>query len=165
MPIGNAASLNKEIEAWIAKVESTVKDFNKKDRRRILIRASRPVVKAVRDKTPKGAAVHYRYANGKRIKYNPGNLRRSAGRLILRKTRDAFVGPRFAKNRVAEYGGVGQPTDGYYARMLFGSAAAFNRRVLQPAISETATQVRSEVAKESLRIIKNRAASRGIKTR
>ena len=98
MPIGNAASLNKEIEAWIAKVESTVKDFNKKDRKRILVKAARVVVKAARPKVPEGTVVHYRYQDGKRIKYNPKNLRRSMGRIITKRSLDAFVVPRFMKN-------------------------------------------------------------------
>lgn len=162
--LGNAGEINREIEAWIAKVEKSVKDFSKKDRRKILVRAARPVVKTARRLAPKSAKPHYRKDGTKRIKYNPGNLRRSIKRLTLRKTQDAFVGPQFAKKKVAEYGGPGQPTDAYYAAMVFGSAAAFNRRVLAPALSQSAPAIRSEVSTASLAAIKARARNRGIKT-
>jgi hypothetical protein len=163
--VGQGVEINRDIEEWIKKVQNTVDDFNKKDRKRILVKAARVVVKAARSRTPEGTVVHYRYQDGKKIKYNPKNLRRSIKRLRLNKSTAAFVGPEFSRSKVLEYGGVGQPSDGYYAGIIFGSQAAFKRQVLQPAASAAESQVRSEVAKESLRIIKNRAASRGIKTR
>jgi len=163
--LGNSRLLNNEIEAWIAKVERSVKDFSKKDRRSILVKASRPLVKSAKKKVPKGVRAHSRKDGEKRIKYNAGNLRRSIKRLPLRKSQDAFVGPQFARKKVTEYGGIGQPTDGYYAAMLFGSAAAFNSRVLRPALVETEARIKAEVVKASEDAIKKRAAQRGIKTR
>ena len=162
--LGNAGEINREIDAWIKKVEGSVSDFNKRDRRKILVRAAKPVVKTARRLAPKSAKPHYRKDGTKRIKYNPGNLKRSIKRLPLRKSRDAFVGPQFAKKKVAEYGGPGQPTDAYYAAMIYGSAAAFNRKVLTPALSQSAPAIRSEVSTASLAAIKSRARNRGIKT-
>lgn len=162
--LGNAESTNQQIEAWIAKVRGAVKDFDKRDRNKILVKAARPVWKAARVLAPKSAKPHYRGKKPTRIKYNSGNLRRSIKRLTLKKSKDAFVGPQFARKRVMEYGGVGQPTDAYYAAMIFGSADAFKARVLDPAASQSATAVLREVETASLDAIKKKASRRGIKT-
>lgn len=156
--------LNKQVEAWIGKAERSIKDFNKRDRKKILVKAARPVWKAARKLAPKSAKPHYRGKGATRIKYNPGNLKRSIKRIVLRKSQDAFVGPQFAKTKVAEYGGVGQPTDPYYAQMIYGSAAAFDDKVLSPAADQSANAVLSETKKASLEAIRKRASKRGIKT-
>jgi hypothetical protein len=161
---GNAGEINREIEAWLKKVEKSVSDYSKRDRRKILTRAARPVVKSARRLAPESDKPHYRKEGTKSIKYNPGNLRRSIKRLTLKKSQDAFIGPQFRKEKVAEYGGPGQPTDAYYAAMIYGSAAAFNRRVLAPALSQSAPAIRNEVSAASLAAIKSRARNRGIKT-
>jgi hypothetical protein len=157
-------NLGREIEAWISKVEQSVKDFSKRDRKKIMVRAARPVWKSARKLAPKSAKPHYRKDGTKSIKYNPGNLRRSIRRLTLNKSQDAFVGPQFRKKKVAEYGGPGQPTDAYYAAMIYGSAAAFNRLVLAPALRQNTQAIISEVSAASLLAIKKQARKRGIKT-
>lgn len=156
--------INKEIAEVMRKLKATVKDFDKKDRRKILVKASRPVVKAVRNKVPVGVRVHYRGKLPNRIKYNPGNLRRSVKRLSLRKSKDQFVGPQFARNKVLEYGGPGQPSDGYYASMLYGSAANFNNRVLAPAAATASSEVLGTVKREAKAAIIAQAGKNGIKT-
>jgi hypothetical protein len=162
--LGNARNTNKQIEVWIRKMERVAGHFDKKAKRKILIKASRPVVKAARRIAPKSAKPHYRGSGTTRIKYNPGNLRRSIKRLPLRRTSDAIIGPQFAKSKVMEYGGPGQPNDAYYAAMIYGSSVNFNNRVLSPALATTSGAVINIVRKEALDEIKKNAAQRGIKT-
>jgi hypothetical protein len=85
--------------------------------------------------------------------------------LSLRRSQDAFVGPRFATRRAAVYGGVGNPVDGYYAAMLFGSAAAFQTRVLVPALRNGRSAALQILIKESEKAITTRGVRRGFKTR
>jgi len=161
--VGNSASTNAQITSFLRKVKLSTDDFDKKTKKKILARATRPLVKAARTLAPKSTKPHYRYTSGSRIKYNPGNLRRSIKRILLNKSTDVFVGPQFAKQRVMEYGGPGQPTDAYYAAMVFGSAQRFNAKVLAPALAATSSTIISEVEKAGLVAIKNHANARGIK--
>ncbi len=170
--LSNARQINQEIDIWLGKVEATIEDFDRRDRQRILYRAARPLVAAARKLAPKSARAHYRRVKkasgtpsaGDRIKYNPGNVRRSIKRLALRRSKDAFVGVENRKKTVQEYGGSGQPTDPYYVAMIYGSAAAFKRRVLTPAVGRTKGKIISEVKTASLKAIKERARGRGITT-
>jgi len=158
-------SVNRQIDQWIAKVEKSVGDFSRKDRRRIVRKAARPVVKQMRAIAPRSKRPHYRYPKGQpRVKYNPGNLRRSIKVLPFRKTADAFVGPQFARKRAPEYGAPGQPVDAYYAAMIYGSARRFRQRVIEPAARSSESQVIARLKKESRAAIKKAAAQRGIKT-
>lgn len=170
------SSINAQVDLWIRKVERSVADFSDKDRRRIVRKAARPVVKRMRAIAPNRAKrkgryrsystrINYRYPKGEpKIGYQPGNLRRSIKILPFRRTADAYAGPQFARKDVPEYGGVGQPVDGYYAAMIFGSAVAFRKRVIEPAARATESQVIARLKKESRAAIKKAAERRGVKT-
>lgn len=157
--------MEREIEATIAKVRSSVTDFNKRDRKSLLTAAAAPVRKAARKRVPRSQRPHYRTANGRRIKYNPGNLQRSIKTLSFRRSPDAFVGPKFGGGRHAEYGGPGQPTDGYYYAMAFGGARYFRSLVLDPAVAESRGEVISRVDAKAVKLIQKRAKARGLDTR
>ena len=138
--MGSVAANNKAVaREFKAKLTAAVKDFDKKDRKRILKQAALPVQKAAESKTTVGDKVHYYYRKNKtRAKIYPGNLRKSINRLTFRKSLDAFVGPRFgAAGKRNEVGRTKATADGYYARMVFGSSAAFNRNVLEPALTQS----------------------------
>ncbi|MCP9237155.1 hypothetical protein [Lewinella sp. JB7] len=164
--LSNARLINREIDAWIGKVEDSVKDFDRRDRKRILYKGAQPLVRAARKLAPKSARAHYRRNKGDKepIKYNPGNVRRAIKRLDLRRSKDAYVGVQNRRKKVREYGGPGQPVDPYYAAMIYGSAAAFKRRVLTPAVVSTRQQIVGEVKKASLTAIKKNARRQGIST-
>lgn len=157
--------MNAEAKIWTNKVQKTFETYSRKDRRAVMIRAAKPLIKAARSRVPKGTRKHQRGSGADRIVYNPGNLRRSIGRIPIRRLVDAIVGPRFAKKKVAEYGGVGQPTDGYYAHMLFGGAKQFKAVVMDPALASSKLEIISIVEKGTRKSIKRRARQNGISTR
>jgi hypothetical protein len=163
-----AREIDQQIEVWAQKMRRALVDYNAKDRKGITRKAANKVAVAARrlrafndSKQP-----HYRYNGNQRITYNPGNLRRSLVVLPRTKGRDSFVGPILARGkgkRATEYGATGQPRDGYYAQMIFGSAAAFKNRVLDPAAQAAKGAVLKLLEAESRKAIIKRGVRRGIK--
>ena len=163
----DTVNFNKQVDAEFKKLERALIDYSDKDRRTIMRKAAQKVAVAAR-RNPgfrDSEKPHYRYNNGQRITYNPGNLRRSLRVLSLGKTNDAFIGPQFATRRAAEYGKVGQPVDGYYAAMLFGSSLAFIRKVLAPALRNGRNAALAVLRKESAKAIAKRGVRRGLNIR
>lgn len=185
------------IRNWGNSIRAAIKDFEKKDQRRVLRAAARPIVKASRRIAPVGSKPHYRYKRrrgrfersarayvatrkGSRRKsgqqrggrkgvdlqkvaaiYYPGNLSKSLRTLTFRRSRDVFVGPRQGGRSRREYGRTVATADGYYAQMVYGSAAAFETRVLRPAL-QTGRQAALRNAAVMRDKIINRAKQRGI---
>lgn len=177
-PVGNAKLINDEIEVWIKQIQASVKDYEEKDRRRTLRKIATQIAKSIRlnpslqPKVPGKYPVHYRGKKPNRIKYNQGNLRRSIVRLPRLKSTSVFVGPIRADRAglkgvgrdAEEYGKPGQPSDGYYAQMIFGSAQAFRNRVLKPAILAGRPIAFRVIGNEALKSIKKHARAKGLKT-
>lgn len=163
----DTVQFNQQVDATFKRLERALVDYSEKDRKRITRKAAQKVAVAARrnpgfsdSKKP-----HYRGRGNTRIKYNPGNLRRSLKVLSFRRTNDAFIGPQFAKRKAKEYGGVGQPVDGYYAAMLFGSSLAFIRKVLAPALRNGRNAALAILRKESAKAIARRGVRRGLNIR
>ena len=150
-----AKSIIKESDDWSKKINGLVNEFDKKTKRKILRRAARPLRKAARAYAPKRVkppGANSRYSTAKLVKglrapkgkgkvvaqYYPGNLRKSIATITFRRTSDVFVGPRLR----GKY-------DAYYAAMVYGSAAAFNKRVLRPALQATQSAVISIIEEQS----------------
>ena len=157
----------RQVDQIFRDLDRAIVDYSAKDRRRISRKAAQKIAVAARrnpgfsdSKYP-----HYRYNGSQRITYNPGNLRRSMGVVSLRRTQDAFVGPRFARRRATEYGGAGQPVDGYYAAMLFGSALAFRNKVLIPALQRGRSAALQILQRETAKAIASRGVRRGLNIR
>lgn len=150
-----------EINAWADGIRRAVRDFERTDRKKILRRAAAPTVAAAKRRTQVGDRTHRRYASGKVVAtYKPGNLRKSLQVLALRRSPDVHVGPKMGgKQGSAVYGPSG-PADGYYAAMLYGSALAFARRVLIPALQATTRDVTTLVGTEARRLITLKATRR-----
>jgi len=157
----------------IDKVLAKVKDPDKK--REILTKASGPVIEKARKLSPigkprggvlKGAASatystpklvsSKRAAKGKGIiksRYYPGNLQGSIQGLPLKKTARVFIGPKIVRRaRAKSYGKSSRSnTNAFYAQMIFGSARAFQKRImitaLQGSKSRAAQIIASEVRK------------------
>ena len=161
----DAVNLNRQIDAVMRNLNKVLVDYSEKDRKKITRKAAQKVAVAAR-RNPgfKDSKKPHKRNKGKII-INPGNLRRSLKVLSLRKSSDAYVGPQFAKKKAAEYGGVGQPVDGYYAAMLFGSSAAFKGRVLDPALSRGRPAALKILIKETEKAIAARGLRAGFKTR
>lgn len=118
------------------RMKAVVSGFQKKDRKAILRKGAREVVLAARATTA--------------FKDRTGTLRKSLNRVPgLRRSFDEFVGPLRGKNR--RY-------DGYYAQMVFRSAANFKRRVLDPAARKAAPRALALMKLEAQRKIRAHAA-------
>jgi len=165
--VNTQRDLNRQIDAVMRNLNKVLVDYSRKDRKKITRKAAQKVAVAAR-RNPgfKDSKRPHTRKDGERvITYTPGNLRRSLKVLSLRKSADAYVGPQFAKKKSDKYGGVGQPVDGYYAAMLYGSAAAFQSRVLIPALRRGKAAAEKILIKETEKAITARGLRAGFKTR
>ena len=168
--MSEAVRVQKQLDKWLNKAKASISDFSRKDRKRLMRKAARPIATEARKvlestlKTPMASRkVHYRGRKPDRIKYNPGNLGRSLKHFTFRRSQDIFVGPRFARKKSKSYGGPGQPSDGYYAAMVHGSSAAFRRKVLDVAAAKAGPRALGRVKGSIRKAILEQARKRGIK--
>lgn len=152
MPIGNSGENQRRINRFFKDVDNALKDFERKDKLSILRKAAAPVRKTARSLAPKrkGTYPNPRYSGGKvAAVYHPGNTKRAIKTLTFRKSENVFVGPQFAKKKVASYGRPGEPVDAYYAAMIYGSAKAFASRVLMPALESNKAAVKRIISTQA----------------
>ena len=143
------------------RIGKALEGFAKKDRKRILRSASKPVVRAARSTSAirDSSKVHYRGKKPKRVAIKPGNLRRSLDRVPgFRGSESEFVGPRFGKRSRKN-------ADGYYAQFLYGkrrkksgnsgklARRIFHNKVLLPAAKRSRGSVVKIVTTKSRRAI------------
>ncbi|MEL6834517.1 MAG: hypothetical protein AAFP77_16095 [Bacteroidota bacterium] len=194
--LGNAQANQQYIRDWTRSVRSAVRDFERKDQRRILRAVAQPIVKASRALAPRGTQPHYRYKSGGNSKgtrrpsvasgksgrqrsgqnkggrkgvdesrvaavYYPGNLQKSLRTLTFRRSKDVFVGPRQGGPQRKEYGKTVGTADGYYAQMIYGSAAAFQFRVLRPALESAKAAALKKADAMRIKILE-RARQKGV---
>lgn len=94
--------------------------------------------------------------------YVPGNLRKSLKTLVFRRSMAVFVGPKQGGRQREVHGTTVANADAYYAQMIFGSAAAFQARVLIPAL-KAGRSAALRKAEEIVPKIVERARKRGIR--
>jgi len=157
-----------EVLQALGKLQRSISD--RKTRRKVMRRAARIVVLAARQNIPisdRTPPANYRYSTpkiGKRIRapkgrgvkvatYYPGNLRASIQRLNFPKSVGEYIGPKFVKRSKtgAIYGR--SKYDGYYAAMLDGSANAFRRKRMEPALRQNEGKVYEQAVKDFDRIL------------
>jgi hypothetical protein len=154
-------------------------------RRRIAESASQLVIDSARrmaQSSFKNQEKHYTYNTPKlmrRIKapagqgvvtgeYAPGNLMRSIIDIAKRrsiykkKTYKVIIGPYYRGRgplggKARQVFNTMSKIDGYYAHMVYGSAKAFQSRIMIPALKQVQSQVLAEMRKESERILKGEA--------
>lgn len=93
--------------------------------------------------------------------YYPGNLQKSLRSLVFRRSRDVFVGPKQGGPQRTEYGRTVRTADGYYAQMIYGSAAAFRARVLRPALASSRAAALKKAQEIRTKILE-RARQKGV---
>lgn len=139
------------------KIQSLLKEFTTKERKKILRRAARPLRAAARKGVKDAKKPVKRYSTPKVINslrapkgkgrvaaiYHPGNLRRSIKILNFRRAKTAvFVGPKVGAQGAAQFGKPGQKTDGYYGQMVeFGTKQSSPNPFMRPAFTKTKGQV------------------------
>lgn len=106
--------------------------------RKMLRPGAKPIRDAIRAVTPVSKSPHYYYRNGKRIAtFLPGHLRKSAQDIANRKRSykkvpAIYIGPVFTRNAGSggTFGNTVKNVDAYYAHMVYGSALAYEKKVI-----------------------------------
>mgnify|MGYP000430441783 CR=1 FL=1 len=154
----NSREVNRQIGEWTTRAKKVGSQFKGRERKRVLRAGAQPLIKTARSLTPRSSRPHYRYPrNGDRVKINPGNLRRSIKVPNFRRSQDVFIGPKQGKTSSAEIGGPGQQVDGYYAQMLFGSARAFNHRILRAASRASGSEALTRIKAKAITVLRRNA--------
>lgn len=168
-----------DVQSVVSKLNELGKDLSVSKRRTILRRAAGPVRQRSISLAPRSNKVHYRYSTPKlikgrrakrgsakayRIAYYPGNLKKSLQVLTFRRDKSGvYVGPKRGKGEASrEYGRTIRNSDGYYAQMIYGSAAAFGGRVTEAALNSVRRQVVAIIEDGVKRILQSTKAKTGL---
>lgn len=141
--------------------------------RKMLRPGVKPIRDAIRAATPKGDSVHYSYRKGKRVStFLPGHLRKSTQDIADRKRAykrvpAIYVGPVFTRKARSggTFGATVRDVDAYYAHMVFGSAAAYEKRVINAGFNASKTEAGLRITKNAEKIIEENAKKSGFRTR
>jgi hypothetical protein len=171
----------KELRKALENVSVAITDG--KQKKKTLRKAAKPVQNKARQIAPKlkKGTEHYRYDTpkvsgklrapkgmGRRIAtYLKGNLAGAIKVLSLRKSVRAVVGP-FVRKRGDGRGTFGPGSrkfDAYYAQMVFGSAKAFQRKVMIAALNQTRGASVQVIEKELKKITKKEGSKNGLDVR
>lgn len=150
--------LNADIKAVMATLRKLPIDV-KKERKRILRKAAKPLVASAQAKAPvlkTRRRVTVTFQNGGQVTYYPGNLRLALKTLEFRKSPDVFVGPKVTKKRKSgdEYGKSRGKVDAFYAAMLeFGTSRMSKTPFMRPAYEATKGEVMKIVQVEVERLV------------
>lgn len=160
--------MQKEINEAIKKLRLLPKEFRKKEKRKVLRKAAKPLIQAARNNIGDSDEPHYRYKTSKassNIKapkgsgnviavYHPGNLRKSIRALTFRKSSDIFVGPKLAKRGSGGHYGKGNTVDGYYAAFMeFGTRHMAGSAYMRRAVPVATTAVQRIIIDETKKSI------------
>jgi hypothetical protein len=176
----------RDTSQYLQEMKQVLSQFSSfESRRRIAESASQIVIDSARrmaQSSFKNQEKHYTYNTPKlmrRIKapagqgvvtgeYAPGNLMRSIIDIAKRrsiykkKTYKVIIGP-YYRGR-GPLGGKARAVfnsmskiDGYYAHMVYGSAKAFQSRIMIPALKQVQVQVLNEMRREADRILQGEA--------
>ena len=108
--------MKREVQMVINRLNKIPYHLREKERKKILRKSAKPLVRAAKANVPRSNKPTHRYKNGKIVAtYFPGNLRRSIKVLPLRRTTNVFVGPH-AKGGAGNF--KGRRVDGYYAHFV-----------------------------------------------
>lgn len=157
-------------------VRNAVKAMGKSMRDyRVIRKMIRPGVKPIRESirvaTPKGTEVHYSYRKGRRVsKFLPGHLRKSTQDISNRKTSykrlsTIYVGPVFTgkAGQGGTFGGNVQAVDAYYSHMVFGSAVAYEKRVINAGFSAAKGAAEAAILAETEKVINQEGRKANLK--
>lgn len=171
----------KELRKALENVSVAISDPKKK--KSALRKAAKPVQDKAQQIAPKlrKGTEHYRYDTpkvsgklrapkgmGRKIAtYLKGNLAGAIKVLSLRKSVRAVIGP-FVRKRGDGRGTFGPGSrkfDAYYAQMVFGSAKAFQRKVMIAALNQARALSIKILEKELQRALKKEGAKNGLDVR
>lgn len=118
-----------------------------RDVKALVKHAAEPVLRSAKTKAPKSEKPHYRYKNGNKVAYYPGNLKRAIVFLPFKKSKSVWIGPALGK-------GIGK-VDGYYAHFVeFGTRHSSAVPYMRPAFDNNQNIVVSRLEMAVRRHIK-----------
>lgn len=157
------ANLDKQVRDAIKKLNSIPKEFRKKERKKMLRKASKPLIAAAKSNIKDSKIPVHRYSTGKVVQsirapkgsgtilatYIPGNLKESIKVLPIRKSWDIFIGPKVAKrNNKGTFGTKGK-VDGWYAHFVeFGTVHQDAQNYMRNAVDTTKRIVQKNIIQE-----------------
>lgn len=161
-------------DAFMAELNKFLSGFTLVNRRRIAKAGAPYLINAAQNLAPNSPKVHYRYNTAKLIKsirapkgygrklasYYPGNLDRSIidigdKRRRVAKGYKVVIGPYYLSWKQDPKGEFkGKRFDAYYAHMVYGSARAFQQRVMIAALNTAKAQIRTAMISEAVKVQK-----------
>lgn len=135
-----------ELNARLRQYQRQVSDV--KTRTRILAAGGQKVrQQAAKSPTPKSNASHFYYAKSGKVEILPGNLRKSM-KVFRGRDGDVYVGPRVMRRITGtKIGQTAATSSGYYAHMIYKSAAAFRVKIMETAAAKAAQAAFNAVEK------------------
>lgn len=137
--------------------------------RRIVQPGVAPIRDGIRAVTPVGTKEHYSYRKKRRIaKFVPGHLRKSTQDISQRKrgykrVPVIYIGPVFTR-KAGQGGTFGQnvrAVDAYYAHMVFGSALAYEKRVIEAGFRGAKAAAEVAIVANATKIIEKEGQKAG----
>lgn len=155
--------------------------FSNPNTRREIAQAAVPiVVPAIQNASPVSKKEHKRYNTPKLVNrlrapkgmgrvaatYLPGNLRNAVIDLATRRKKYAkapvvVIAPLYSRSK-AKVVGKGKSVDAYYAHMVYGSAAAYQKKVLIAGLNVAGTPASGAMIDQALSVLKDEKAKTGL---
>ena len=169
------------IQAVAAAFEQVSARFSNTDTRRQIAQAAVPiVVPAIQGTTPMSKKEHKRYDTSKLVNrirapkgmgrvaatYLPGNLKAATIDLATRRRKFAkssvvVIAPFYSRSK-AKIVGKGKSVDAYYAHMVYGSAEAYQKKVLIAGLNMAGSSASGAMIAEAIRVLNEEKARLGI---
>lgn len=155
--------------------------FSNPDTRRQIAQAAVPiVVPAIQGATPMSKKEHKRYDTPKLVNrirapkgmgrvaatYLPGNLKAATIDLATRRRKYAkssvvVIAPFYSRSK-AKIVGKGKSVDAYYAHMVYGSAEAYQKKVLIAGLNMSGVSASGAMIDEAIKVLKDEKAKTGL---
>lgn len=153
---------------------------NPDTRRRIALAAAPLVISSIQGISPQSKKEHKRYNTPKLVNklrapkglgrvvstYLPGNLKNSVMNLADRRKKFAkspavVIAPLYSRSR-AKIIGKGKSVDAYYAHMVYGSAEAYQKKILIAGLRIASTGALSHMINEAEQVLKEEKQRTGL---
>lgn len=163
--------LDKDLRLLEKVLEELPKAYRVKERKKVLRKASEPLIAAAQMKAPVYRGGKRRVAtlgDGTKVAYYPGNLKLSIKRLRFSKSPSIWVGPKVTKRRKEgdTYGLSNRKVDAYYAHWQeFGTVNIPKRPFLRPAFDQTRNQMLKIISSGFADVLKKFARRNRVRTR
>lgn len=129
-------------------------------------------IQAVTPVLKKGRVHHYNYKGKRKATFIKGHLQAgtrdiSQVKTNYRRVSTFYVGPIYTKKagQGGTFTGQGKNIDAYYAHMVLGSAAAYERRVIQAGFNMAKAAAAQKITDSAIKVIEKEGQKAGFQTR